>query len=89
MGFAYSQHLLHFCCPKVFVEATFPYVDAGVTVHDTLDSNLLATVAYSYEANPGSWTAVAGINTRIVGTYQVIYNVRNSHDLYIHGDRSA
>ena len=56
-------------------------MDAGATVYDTLDTNLVPTVTFLFEASAGTWNPVASINTRILGTYKVVYNVRNSHGL--------
>eukprot|EP00047_Mylnosiga_fluctuans_P019868 m.87012 g.87012 ORF g.87012 m.87012 type:complete len:2898 (+) comp8300_c0_seq3:269-8962(+) len=64
----------------MFVEATFPFVDPGTTVVDTLDRNLAAQVAYYFQTG-AAWTPVGGVDTRVTGTYNLTYSVINSHGL--------
>lgn len=52
------------------------YVDAGVAVTDSVDSNLQPTVTYTLNGEP-----VNAIDTSVVGEYIVHYNVQNSSGL--------
>jgi len=64
-----------------YLQATFLFVDPGASVTDTLDLGLVAQVT-AYTFLSGSvWTPVGALNSRIPGTYSLMYTVTNSHGL--------
>jgi len=67
---------------NVRVEAPATYTDQGATAYDTVDGYLNSRIVVTYTYNDGTRTvAVPSVNTRQLGTYEVIYNCNNDRGL--------
>ena len=65
----------------MYVEAPAAYVDAGATVHDTVEGSIPYTTTVYYETTNGGREIVASVNSRTLGTYLVVYSAVNQRGL--------